>query len=201
VDDQGSITIWIGRLKAGDSAAAQPLWENYFDRLVTQARRKLAGNAPVAADEEDVALSAFESFFRRAREGRFPDLDDRDDLWKLLLSITGRKALNLIRNEHREKRGGGHVRQASALVGEGDADAFAAVLGREPTPELAAQLAEECRRLLDGLDDTDLRAVAVAKMEGWTNAEIAGLRGSSIATVERKLNLIRKRWQREAVAQ
>jgi DNA-directed RNA polymerase specialized sigma24 family protein len=200
VDDEGSITVWIGRLKAGDSAAAQPLWENYFDRLVTQARRKLAGNSPVAADEEDVALSAFESFFRRAREGRFPDLDDRDDLWKLLLSITGRKALNLIRNEHREKRGGGHVRQASAMVGEGDADVYAAVLGREPTPELAAQLAEECRRLLDGLDDADLRAVAVSKMEGWTNAEIADKRGSSIATVERKLNLIRKRWQREAVA-
>src|SRR5207253_1791342 len=156
------------------------LWDNYFDRLVNQARRKLGGNAPVTADEEDVALSAFESFFRRAREGRFPDLDDRDDLWKLLLSITGRKALNLIRNEHREKRGGGHVRQASALVAEGDADAFAAVLGREPTPELAAQLADECRRLLDGLDDAGLRAVAVAKMEGWTNAEIAGQRGSSI---------------------
>jgi DNA-directed RNA polymerase specialized sigma24 family protein len=200
VDDQGSITVWIGRLKAGDSAAAAPLWENYYTRLVNQARRKLGGKAPVAADEEDVALSAFDSFFRRAREGRFPNLDDRDDLWKLLMSITARKAFNLVRNERREKRGGGNVRQASTLTAEGEADAFADILGCEPTPELAAQVAEECERLLDGLGDADLRAVAVAKMEGWTNAEIALQRGASVATVERKLNLIRKRWQREANA-
>ncbi len=198
MDSQGSITVWIGRLKAGDSAAAGPLWESYFKRLVDQARRKLGGRPAVAADEEDIALSAFETFFRRAREGRFPDLDDRDDLWKLLMAITARKAFNLVRNERRDKRGGGQVRQASSLTAEDEGDAFADLLGREPTPELAAQVAEECRRLLDGLGDAELQAVAVAKMEGWTNAEIADKRGVSIATVERKLNLIRKRWQREA---
>jgi DNA-directed RNA polymerase specialized sigma24 family protein len=200
VDAQGSITVWIGRLKAGDAAAATPLWENYFTRVVNQARRKLGGKTPVAADEEDVALSAFDSFFRRAQEGRFPNLDDRDDLWKLLMAITARKAFNLVRNERREKRGGGNVRQASALTADREADAFADILGTEPTPELAAQVAEECQRLLTALGDAELRAVAVAKMEGWTNAEIAEQRGASVATVERKLNLIRKRWQREAVA-
>ena len=200
MNDQGSITVWIGRLKAGDAAAAGPLWENYFHRLVGQARRKLGDRPPVVGDEEDVALSAFDSFFRRAQNGRFPDLDDRTDLWKLLLAIVSRKAFNLVRNERREKRGGGQVRHASALASEPGVDVFAEVIGREPTPELAAQVAEECQRLLDDLADADLRAVAVAKMEGNTNAEIALQRTCSIATVERKLNLIRKRWQREVEA-
>jgi DNA-directed RNA polymerase specialized sigma24 family protein len=200
MEEQGTITMWIGRLKAGDPSAATPLWDNYFTRVVDQARRKLGGRGPAVGDEEDVALSAFESFFRRARTGRFPELDDRDDLWKLLMAITSRKAFNLMRNERCEKRGGGQVRHASALGAERDSDAFAEMHGREQAPDLAAQVAEECQRLLDELGDDELQAVAVAKMEGWTNAEIAERRGSSIATVERKLNLIRKRWQREALA-
>jgi len=197
VDGKGSITVWIDLLKAGDSAAARPLWAAYFDRLVHLARRHLGARPAAAADEEDAALSAFDSFCRRVRAGRFPDLNDRDDLWKLLIAITAHKAFNQMRDERRRKRGGGRVRHASALAVDDGPDAFADLLGREPTPELAAQAAEECRRLLDGLGDADLRAVAVAKMEGWTNAEIAARRGCSLVTVERKLRLIRRLWEQE----
>ena len=38
-ESHGSITHWIGALKAGDLAAAQPLWEHYFQRLVRLAAR------------------------------------------------------------------------------------------------------------------------------------------------------------------
>jgi DNA-directed RNA polymerase specialized sigma24 family protein len=200
MEEQGTITMWIGRLKAGDSAATTPLWENYFSRVVDQARRKLGGRGAVIGDEEDVAVSAFDSFFRRARNGRFPELDDRNDLWKLLVAITSRKACNLMRHERREKRGGGQVRHASTLTTDSEAVGFSEVPGRDQAPDMAAQVAEECRRLLDELGDAELRAVAVAKMEGWTNAEIAEKRGTSIATVERKLSLIRKRWERAAAA-
>jgi DNA-directed RNA polymerase specialized sigma24 family protein len=198
VDAQGSITAWIGRLKAGDAEAARPLWETYFHRLVELARRKLGDRPRAVADEEDAALSAFDSFCRRAREGRFPDLNDRTDLWQVLFMLTARKAVNLLRGEARAKRGGGQVRHASALAAADDADAFAEVMGAEPTPELAAQVAEECGRLLDGLGDAELRSVAVAKMEGYSNAEIAERLGRSLATVERKLQLIRKTWEKEA---
>src|SRR5437899_2337535 len=168
----GSVTHWIDLLQGGEEAAAQKLWDSYFRRLVGLARTKLQGTPRRAADEEDVALSAFDSFCRGAREGRFPRLDDRDDLWQLLLMITARKAVNLLKQERRPKRGGGRVVAASALAGgSDDEDAFAAVMGREPTPELAAQVAEECRRLLGALGDDELRAIAVAKMEGHSNAE------------------------------
>ena len=138
-----------GAAHAGEAAAAGPLWQAYFGRLVHLARRHLRGLRGAAADEEDVALSAFDSFCRAAEGGRFPRLEDRDDLWQLLLLLTARKAVDLLRRERRQKRGGGLVVSASTLANGGEgADVFAEVLGREPTPELAAQAVEECRRLM-----------------------------------------------------
>src|SRR5207237_10567463 len=91
--DDGSVTRWIGDLKAGGDSAAQHLWERYFHRLVHFARARLraARRAGAIADEEDAALSAFDSFCRGAAQGRFPDLADRDGLWRLLVVITLRK--------------------------------------------------------------------------------------------------------------
>jgi hypothetical protein len=66
MSSEGSVTQWLGQLQAGDPAAVQPLWERYFQRLVGLARLKLRGAPRRAADEEDVALSAFDSFCRNA---------------------------------------------------------------------------------------------------------------------------------------
>src|SRR5262245_52631875 len=112
----GSVTGWLARLQAGDDAAAQPLWERYFRRLVELARSRLRGGPRAAADEEDVALSAFDSFCRGAEKGRFPQLHDRDDLWGLLVLITAHKALDRLRHERRQKRGGSRV-EAARLEG------------------------------------------------------------------------------------
>src|SRR5439155_2313361 len=114
----GSVSCWIDQLKIGDAAAAQPLWERYFQQLVRLARKKLQGVPRGAADEEDVALNAFDSFCRGAQQGRFPKLEDRDDLWQLLILITARKALDLRRHEFRQKRGGGRVQREMDLSEE-----------------------------------------------------------------------------------
>src|SRR6478752_225355 len=103
---RGSVSQWIQLLQAGDPAGAQPLWELYFQRLVALARGRLVGAARRARDEEDVALSAFDSFCRGAAAGRFPRLDDRDNLWKVLTTIAARKAANQRRREQQKKRGG-----------------------------------------------------------------------------------------------
>src|SRR5262249_14377033 len=145
-----------------------------------------------AADEEDVALSAFDSFCRGAERGRFPRLDDRDDLWQVLLVLTQRKAVDLIQYEGREKR---DWRKAETTD---EGPPCAGLAGREPDPAFAAELAEECRRLLGALGDDALRLLAVRKMEGHTNAEIAALLGCSLATVERRLRLIRREWESAA---
>ena len=102
----GSVTRWLSQLKDGNCAAVQKLWEVYFARLVGLARDKLRqrGLRVAVANEEDVALSAFDSFCRGAEQGRFPRLDDRDDLWQLLVLIASRKVSDLAEYEERDKR-------------------------------------------------------------------------------------------------
>jgi DNA-directed RNA polymerase specialized sigma24 family protein len=181
----------VDLFRAGDPAAAQQLWERYFRRLVGLARAKLRRAPRRAADEEDVALSAFDSFCRGAKQGRFPQLADRDSLWRLLVTITARKAAHQVRDEGRHKRGGG----ASPAA---DADAvLAEALSREPSPEFAAGVAEECRRLLDRLGDRDLQAVALLRMEGYSVEEVAAKLGCVPRAVKRKLALIRTVWEKE----
>jgi len=199
----GSVTHWLGALKGGDAAAAQRLWERYFDRLVRLARAKLGAMPRGAADEEDVALSAFHSFCQGAARGRFPRLDDRDNLCRLLVTITARKALDQVRRQARQKRGGGRVLVGSAQAGgEDDTDGagLEQVVGQEPTPQFAAMVADECRRLLAALDDETLRQVALLRMEGYSDEEIAARVDCSLRTVSRKLALIRKAWLREGAS-
>jgi DNA-directed RNA polymerase specialized sigma24 family protein len=201
-DDRGSVSRWLGDLKAGDGAAVQPLWERYFARLVRLARAKLrsARHASAAGDEEDAALSAFNSFCEGVARGRFPRLDDRDDLWRLLVVITARKAGAQLQREGRQKRGGGRVLAAADVGRPEDDDVLGTVLAAGPTPDFAAAAAEEFRRLLDCLDDDELRRVALDRMEGYTNDEIAGRLGCARRTVARRLDLIKQVWQAEAVS-
>jgi DNA-directed RNA polymerase specialized sigma24 family protein len=192
MQSKGSVSWWIGDVKEGDAVAAQKLWERYFRRLVGLARKQLQGRARGLGDEEDVALSAFASFYRNAAAGRFPQLADRDDLWRLLVVITARKASHLVRDERRLKRGGMTAPERGAA--EADVEQ---VLGQAPSPAVAALVAEEVERLLARLDDAELQSVALWKMEGYTTPEIADKLGYAPRTVERKLELIRTIWRKE----
>jgi DNA-directed RNA polymerase specialized sigma24 family protein len=197
----GSITYWIGCLKGGNQAVAQKLWEGYFERLVRLARSRLQASPRRVADEEDVALSAFDSFCRGVEHGRFPQLADRHDLWQLLVLITVCKASDLIKYERRQKRGGNAVLDEAALAvvlksPEGERG-LEQILGPEPSPAFAAQVAEECERLLDRLGEPGLRQVALWKMEGFANEEIARRLGCALRSVERKLQLIRRMWKKD----
>jgi DNA-directed RNA polymerase specialized sigma24 family protein len=196
----GSVTALLLRLKAGEQDATRRVWEAYYRRLVTVAHARLRGLPRAAADEEDIALSAFNSFCTAAGAGRFPRLDDRDDLWQVLLLLTARKAANLREHEGAQKRDWRRAQPASALEedsarpGDGPLD----VAGREPDPAESLLVAEECRRLLTKLDNDEYRQVALWKLEGLSNAEIAGRLGRSVGAVERKLHLIRGIWEDEA---
>lgn len=187
-----SVTLWLARLKAGEPSAAAPLWNRYFPALVELARRRLLGVPRGIADEEDVALSAFDSFCRDVGAGRLPKLDDRDDLWRVLLLITGQKSLDLIRRETAGKRGG-NMLEASQFD-------LTAVASSEPTPEFAALVADEFRRLMAKLHDPDLKTLAVWKMEGHSNEEIATRWGCVPRTVERRLKVIRSLWAAETAS-
>jgi len=202
VGEGGSITRWLGDLKEGDQAAAQPLWERYFSRLVVVARGKLKRMRRTRADEdeEDAALSAFNSFCAGAAQGKFPKLADRDDLWRLLVVITARKAMAQAQRQGRKKRGSGRLIDEAMLFGKDFDGSDGSLAGLEriaaagPTPEFAAMMAEECQRLLDALNDDDLRQVAISRMEGYNNDEIADQLGCARRTIARRLDLIRQTW-------
>ena len=197
---EDEVIRWVTQLARGDTQAAQPLWNRYYGQLVRLARTKLGSTDRRIADEEDIALSAFNSFCRGLAADRFPDLSDRHDLWRLLITLTARKAAAHLRRMHSKKRGAGMVRGESVFQQNdpsGSDIGIAAVLGKEPSPEFAAQLSEEVSRLLDCLKDETLRAVALSKLQGYNNAEIADQLHCAPCTVGRKLERIRQKWSKE----
>jgi DNA-directed RNA polymerase specialized sigma24 family protein len=186
---EDSVTQWIAQLRSGDEGAAGKLWERYFRRLAGLARKRLQDVPRLPADGEDVALSAFHSLCAGLEQGRFPEIADRDSLWRLLVTITARKARQLVRDQCRQKRGGGQ-----AVHEPDEAAGLEQLLSREPTPEFAVEVAEQCRLLLAKLGDEELRAIAVWKMEGAASEQIAARLGKALSTVERRLRLIRTLW-------
>jgi DNA-directed RNA polymerase specialized sigma24 family protein len=195
IDSGDSLTVWLESLKAGDPDAATKLWRRYFEALVRLARDRLRGAPRAVADEEDAALNAFDCFVRKASRGRFPRLDDRDDLWRLLVIITERKPLDQVQHERRQKRGGGRVAGMAGADGAGHPGSGAVcVADATPTPEFAAMVADECRVLLGRLRDDSLRQVALLRMEGYTNEEVADRLGRSLRSIARKVKLIRRIW-------
>jgi DNA-directed RNA polymerase specialized sigma24 family protein len=178
----GSISRLLGGLRDGDEDAVGQLWLRYFQPLVRLARQRLSGGNCAARDAEDVALDAFWSLCERVC--RFPELTNRGQLWKLLACFTARQACDLARKEGRRRR---IVADESVLGEEG----FAPFAGREPPPEFGAAVAD----LLECLPSDELRRIALARMEGFTNEEVARLLGRSLSTIERKLQVIRVLWR------
>jgi DNA-directed RNA polymerase specialized sigma24 family protein len=164
---------------------------------VRLAREQLRAKPGRVADEEDAALSAFDSFYRSAKHGRFPQLADRDDLWRILVCITQRKVYDQMRSEKAKRRGGGQVHGGAALDGARLLRGGVEIELEELTPELSAVIAEEFQRRLESLDDEGLRQIALAKMEGYTDDEVATRLGFSRRYVQRKLAKIRQAWSEE----
>jgi DNA-directed RNA polymerase specialized sigma24 family protein len=197
MSSSSSVTAWIGQVKAGDRNAAQKLWERYFKRLVGLARVKLPSNRRKFDEHEDVAISAIKSFLIRAENGGFPNLHSRDNLWALLATITVRKAGKVARRKVIMEVG------ESALAAKNDEsqgqNVWELVLGREPTPQFVAEMAEQCDRLLTLLKKKDLNLDRVAQwmLEGYSKAEIGDKLGCVVGTVNRKLQVIRKIWAKE----
>jgi DNA-directed RNA polymerase specialized sigma24 family protein len=198
-EDEGSVTQWVGKLQRGEDTeeATRTLWQRYFRDLVRLARARLRDAPRAHADEEDAALSAFDSFCRGVAAGRFPDLGSRDELWRLLVTLTSREVADQVQRERRLKRGGGRVGgEASPNCPDLTIDELAAPSSSEgSSPELAAMAAEDYRRLFGVLGNDTRRLVALLKLEGYTNEQIAASLGCGLRSVERRLEEIRMAWR------
>lgn len=199
MDPHDSISQYLVLVSGGDESAAEAIWNRYFARLMALARKKLPEAMRREADEEDVVVNVFDSFFRGTRDGRFSQLNDRNDLWQILAMLTVRKAAREVERHRRLKRGGGTVRGESAFLVPDVAlrQGIHEVVSSGPTPDAAASIVEEIRLRFEQLGDNSLRNVAQWRMQGHTNREIAEKLGCQERTVERKLRLIRRLWNED----
>ena len=188
-----SISHWIQQVKHGDSVAADEIWKHYFDRLVRSVRARLRGGNRAVSDEEDVVLSVFDSFYQAAEAGRFPDMTDRDDLWHLLLRMAARKIVDKRRRDGRVRRGGNA--QTQSIHAGNDDDRVIEIIGNEPSPEMVVTMQETAEKFFSVLGVGQLRDLAGAKLEGYSNAELALRFDCSERTIERRLHLIREKFQ------
>jgi RNA polymerase sigma factor (sigma-70 family) len=179
--------------------AAQLIWERYFSRLLTLARDNLGPRIRRRADEEDVLQSMYRSFIERQKRGEY-DLTNRDALWSLLVTITLHKTRDLAKYHLRKRR---EVARDQVISDDDDARsarwALEQMEANGPSPPEAAILNEALERRLQALvdpKDPELRQIAVWKLEGWTNAEIAGRLDYTERTVERRLDRIRRVWKK-----
>lgn len=187
-----SITILFQQLRDGDPDSANRLWERFFERLVSFARSQMQHANRRVSDEEDIACGVMTALCCSADLQQLPKIDNREDLWHLLLAWTRHDIVDHLRKENRLKRGGGRVRGDSVFAAspEGSAD----VIDSSPAPDVVAEMQEQYERLLERLPDDLLRSLAVDKMRGATNAQLAEKHHVSTRTIERKLELIRKFW-------
>lgn len=197
MSESQNVSHWINLVKNGDSSAANRIWKHYFDRLVRAVRKRLYGHNRAVSDEEDIVLSVFDSFYAAAEQGRFPDLSDRDDLWQLLLTMSARKVIDKRRHDQRQRRGGGAAIQS--LNTDADDSTIIEAIGSEPSPDMILMMQESVEQLFSHLGVGQLKDLAGAKLEGYSNAEIADRFECSERTIERRLHLIREKLQQELI--
>lgn len=191
----GSISRHFEGLEQRDPEAVRAVWDRYYAALVRYTRKRLAGVRRRDFDEEDVAISAFQSVCEGAAARAFSQLHDRQDLWHLLALVAARKAANERKRLGRLRRGGGRVRGDSAL-GAGQASAvpgFDGLAASGAPPDLQAEEAEALTQSLASLGDPMLQTIAVARLEGFTSREIAARLRVTERTIERKLRIVRER--------
>ena len=198
-DETGEISQLLAKLSDGDSQAAEELWKHCFDRVSQIARNRLSPAFRRVTDEEDVAVSVMESLFRGVTDGKYPELKTRDGLWRLLFTMTARKAINSVAAQKAQKRGGGKVRGESIFIAaDGHSGGFDRFAGGTGAPSVIAMVTEEAERMLTSLNDETLERVAALKLEGYSNMEIATELQCNVRTVERHLQRIRGLWANRA---
>jgi hypothetical protein len=197
----GSVTQLLGQLRSEDPSvhndAAAAIWNQYCNLLLELACQNLSQRLQRRIGADDIVQHAFKSFFLRQQRGQY-DLADRNDLLRLLVRITLNKVRGAANRESRRRRDYRRDETGSSVAARADSDdawLLEQIESGRPTPDEAAMLADEAERKLATLPH-DLRRIALYKLEGYTNAEMAEFPENrcSIRTVERKLRLIREAW-------
>ena len=193
IGNAGSITRWLTEVSARrETDRSELLWRRFGIRLVRLARHHLRGIQDRAYDEEDLAVSTINEFYRRASLGSYDKLENRDDLWRLLMTISLNKSRNRLRALRRIKRA------AKTPVREIYPVKNAKEIDWTNTPEWLAIVAEQSEYLLRVLDDHDpsgmLQQITLMKLDGASNSQIANDLGCTRRAVAARLIWIQGIW-------
>jgi RNA polymerase sigma-70 factor (ECF subfamily) len=180
----------MGRLRAGDQAAAREVFQRFVDKLVRLAQRRIGALMRRRVDPEDVVQSAYKSFFLRYGAGKL-EVHNWSSLWGLLTTITLRKCLDRI-EYHRAARRDPKREEAGS-------EPWWETVAREPTPDEAAVLAETVEQLFRDLRE-DERPMLQMSLQGFSSPEISQELGVSERTVRRLRERVRKRLERMQLA-
>ena len=176
------------------------LWDAFYERLRGAVRHRVREIRRPVASESEVALSAFNSFLNRARDGQFPELANQDEMWKLLKTIAIRKSNDLRKNLRAQKRGGHQaVYNQADLSADSDApDAgINAATVDQPSPSLQSEISDLFSTLLERLPDDRHRDVILLKLQGASIALIAEHLNTTTRTVQRLIRSIELDWKSE----
>jgi len=182
----GSITHWLHDLRQGDEDTVGMLWNRWYQRLcgkIAPHARRLA-----ICDEEDIALGAIYDLCDSLKQNKHAEIDDRNELWRMLSVIAIRKTRDWKKYDIADKRGGGNATYSTSAQSESDMPTSTDV------PELNAQFADDFRQLMTAKDDPELKRVVRLRLQGFTNNEIAEQLGCARRTVQYMLKRIREVW-------
>lgn len=177
--------VLVDRCRAGDANAARQLFERYVDRLVAVARRRLSQPITSRVDPEDIVQSVFRTFFGRLKGGQF-QLDQQNDLCKLLVRITVNKTLRQVAYQKAAKRDPGQ----EAHGDEGDRESVLQLLARDPAPEEAVAFLDQLEHFLLQLLPEERRILEM-RVQGYSNEEICKELGIYDRKIRRVLERIR----------
>jgi RNA polymerase sigma-70 factor (ECF subfamily) len=179
----------VHRFREGDTAAAELLFNRYAARLARLAEKHLSDQLAARVDGEDVVQSVFRTFFQRCAKGEFT-IDSSAQIWRLLVTLTLRKARRAARR---------HLAERRSVAAETDQLLdFAQALSQEPGPADAAELVDEIEHILKGLPDLYSHILG-KRLEGHSVADIAGNLAVSRQTIYRALELLQHRLEHENV--
>lgn len=191
--DSSQTQALLDRWRAGDEDAARQLHEMYADRLASLARQRISQRLGSRIDPEDVVQSVFRTFFTRSKDGQF-QIQQADDLWKLLARITVHKIFRQIAFHRAAKR---NISLETAQGNE-SYDPLLTLLDREPTPEAINQFVDQVEHV--SKLSPEVRAVLELRLQGYKDVEIAKKLNMSDRTIRRHMEKARRFAEQEGLA-
>lgn len=157
----------------------------FYQRLVRFAKRKLAALPPQVADEEGAVISALRSFFSGVEGGQFHGFNSENDMWRILATITARKAFRQMRVHWKQSGERNQVIRLSDIQH---------LVATEPSAQDELMIMEEFDHLINGLEDETLRKLVRLRLEGFESEDIADRLGIHVRSVQRKIKLVQTKW-------